>query len=65
MFALNVLSNRGQRCVFCGLNPSAFGARHMLVAGHIKPRKDSAPSEHLDPRLPLTLTPLNDHSVPT
>jgi hypothetical protein len=25
VFALNVLSNCGQRCVFCGLNPSAFG----------------------------------------
>lgn len=36
--------------VFCGLNPSAFVARRMLVAGHIKPGKDSAPSERLDPR---------------
>jgi hypothetical protein len=50
VFALNVLSNCGQRCVFCGLNPSAFGAKRMLVAGHIKPWKDSAPSERLDPR---------------
>jgi putative restriction endonuclease len=44
VFALNVLSNCGQRCVFCGLNPSTFGAKRMLVAGHIKPWKDSAPA---------------------
>jgi putative restriction endonuclease len=50
VFALNVLSNCDQRCIFCGLNPSAFGAGRMLVAGHIKPWKDSAPSERLDPR---------------
>ncbi len=48
VFAVNVLSNCGKRCVFCGLKPVAFGARRMLVAGHIKPWKDSAPSERLD-----------------
>jgi predicted restriction endonuclease len=57
VFALNVLSNCGQRCVFCGLNPSAFGAKRMLVAGHIKPWKDTAPSERLDPRNGLAACP--------
>src|ERR1019366_4801803 len=57
VFALNVLSNCGQRCVFCGLNPSAFSARRMLVAGHIKPWKDSEPSERLDPRNGLAACP--------
>jgi putative restriction endonuclease len=50
VFALNVLNNCGRRCVFCGLNPSAFGARRMLLAGHIKPWKDSPATERLDPR---------------
>ena len=65
MFVLNVLSHRGQRCVFCELNPSAFGARHMLVAGHIKPREDSAPSEHLDPRNGLAACPSHDVAFDT
>jgi putative restriction endonuclease len=60
VFALNVLSNCGQRCVFCGLSPSAFGAKRMLVAGHIKPWKDSAPSERLDPRNGLAACPSHD-----
>jgi putative restriction endonuclease len=50
LFAQNVLSNCGQRCVFCGPIPALFGARRMLVAGHTKPWKDSTPSERLDPR---------------
>jgi putative restriction endonuclease len=44
VFALNVLNNCGRRCVFCGLNPSAYGAKRMLLAGHIKPWKDSSPT---------------------
>jgi putative restriction endonuclease len=50
MFALHVLANCGSRCVFCGLSPASFGAKRMLLAGHIKPWKDSSPSERLDPR---------------
>ncbi len=50
VFAGQVLANCGGQCVFCGLRPSAFGARRMLLAGHIKPWKDSTPSERLDPR---------------
>ncbi len=65
VFALNVLSNCGQRCVFCGLNPSAFGARRMLVAGHIKPWKDSEPSERLDPRNGLAACPSHDVAFDT
>ena len=65
VFALNVLSNCGERCVFCGLNPSAFGAKRMLVAGHIKPWKDSAPSERLDPRNGLAACPSHDVAFDT
>jgi putative restriction endonuclease len=65
VFALNVLSNCGQRCVFCGLNPSTFGAKRMLVAGHIKPWKDSAPSERLDPRNGLAACPSHDVAFDT
>jgi putative restriction endonuclease len=65
VFALNVLSNCGQRCVFCGLNPSTFGARRMLVAGHIKPWKDSAPSERLDLRNGLAACPSHDVAFDT
>jgi putative restriction endonuclease len=65
VFALSVLSNCGQRCVFCGLNPSAFGAKRMLVAGHIKPWKDSAPSERLDPRNGLAACPSHDVAFDT
>jgi putative restriction endonuclease len=37
VFAQQVLANCGSRCVFCGLAPAAFGAKRMLLAGHIKP----------------------------
>ena len=50
VFAQHVLANCGGRCVFCGLNPAAFGAARMLLAGHIKPWKDSTPAERLDLR---------------
>jgi putative restriction endonuclease len=56
-----VLSNCGQRCVFCGLNPLPVGAKRMLVAGHIKPWKDNGPSERLDLRNGLAACP--DHDV--
>jgi len=41
VFAGQVLANCGGQCVFCGLRPGAFGAKRMLLAGHIKPWKDS------------------------
>jgi putative restriction endonuclease len=65
VFALNVLNNCGRRCVFCGLNPSAFGARRMLLAGHIKPWKDSSPTERLDPRNGLAACPTHDVAFDT
>jgi putative restriction endonuclease len=49
VFATQVLANCGGQCVFCGLRPAASWARRMLLAGHIKPWKDSTPSERLDP----------------
>ena len=65
LFAVNVLSNCGQRCVFCGLKPMTFGAKRMLLAGHIKPWKDSAPSERLDPRNGLAACPSHDVAFDT
>jgi putative restriction endonuclease len=50
VFASNVLANCGGQCVFCGLSPASFGVKKMLLAGHIKPWKDSSPTERLDPR---------------
>ena len=65
VFALHVLANCGSRCVFCGLNPAAFGARRMLLAGHIKPWKDSTPGERLDPRNGLAACPTHDVAFDT
>ena len=65
VFALNVMNNCGRRCVFCGLNPSAFGARKMLLAGHIKPWKDSSATERLDPRNGLAACPSHDVAFDT
>jgi putative restriction endonuclease len=65
VFALHVLRNCGSRCVFCGLNPAAFGAARMLLAGHIKPWKDSTPSERLDPRNGLAACPAHDVAFDT
>jgi putative restriction endonuclease len=59
-FAKNVLRNCGCRCVFCGLSPSVFGGRRMLVAGHIKPWRDSSPKERLDVRNGLAACPAHD-----
>jgi len=64
VFARQVLANCGSRCVFCGLSP-AFGARRMLLAGHIKPWKDSTPSERLDPRNGLAACPAHDVAFDT
>ena len=65
MFALNVLANCGGRCVFCGLNPGSFGAKRMLVAGHIKPWKDSTSTERLDLRNGLAACPSHDVAFDT
>jgi putative restriction endonuclease len=65
VFAQQVLTNCGSRCVFCGLQPAAFGARRMLLAGHIKPWKDSTPPERLDPRNGLAACPAHDVAFDT
>jgi putative restriction endonuclease len=65
VFALNVLANCGGRCVFCGLNPGSFGARRMLLAGHIKPWKDSTSAERLDLRNGLAACPSHDVAFDT
>ncbi len=65
VFAQNVLLNCGSQCVFCGLSPAAFGGRRMLLAGHIKPWKDSSPSERLDFRNGLAACPAHDAAFDT
>ena len=65
VFARYVLRNCGSRCVFCGFSPAAFGARRMLLAGHIKPWKDSTPGERLDPRNGLAACPAHDVAFDT
>ena len=65
VFARQVLANCGSRCVFCGLRPASFGATRMLLAGHIKPWKDSSPAERLDPRNGLAACPAHDVAFDT
>jgi len=65
VFARQVLANCGSQCVFCGLRPSSFGATRMLLAGHIKPWKDSTPAERLDPRNGLAACPAHDVAFDT
>lgn len=66
VFAQHVLANCGRRCVFCGLNPAAFGgASRLLSAGHIKPWKDSSHAERLDPRNGLAACPAHDVAFDT
>jgi putative restriction endonuclease len=65
VFAVQVLANCGGQCVFCGLRPAASWARRMLLAGHIKPWKDSTPSERLDPRNGLAACPAHDVAFDT
>ena len=65
VFALNVLNNCGRRCVFCGLSPSPLVARRMLLAGHIKPWRDSSAAERLDPRNGLAACPSHDVAFDT
>jgi putative restriction endonuclease len=65
VFAQQVLANCGSRCVFCGLRPAAFGGKRMLLAGHIKPWKDSTPSERLDPRNGLAACAAHDVAFDT
>jgi len=65
VFAQSVLRNCGSRCVFCGFSPAAFGAKRMLLAGHIKPWKDSTSTERIDPRNGLAACPPHDVAFDT
>jgi len=65
VFALSVLNNCGSRCVFCGFSPAGFGAKRMLLAGHIKPWKNSTAGERLDPRNGLAACPPHDVAFDT
>jgi putative restriction endonuclease len=64
VFARNVLDNCGHRCVFCGFAPPTGGKR-LLLAGHIKPWKDSAPGERLDLRNGLAACAAHDVAFDT
>lgn len=65
VFARDVLGNCANRCVFCGFSPAVFGGKKLLLAGHIKPWKDSTPSERLDPRNGLAACPAHDAAFDT
>jgi putative restriction endonuclease len=65
VFAQQVLANCGSPCAFCDLQPAAFGAKRMLLAGHIKPWKDSTLNEHGDPRNGLAACPTHDVAFDT
>ena len=65
VFARAVLGNCANRCVFCGFSPARFGGRKLLLAGHIKPWKDSTPGERLDPRNGLAACPAHDAAFDT
>jgi putative restriction endonuclease len=65
IFASAVLRNCGGQCVFCGFRPAAFGGKKMLLAGHIKPWKDSTPRERLDLRNGLAACPPHDVAFDT
>jgi putative restriction endonuclease len=61
VFARSVLANCGGRCVFCGFTTAAWADRKtLLLAGHIKPWKDSTPGERLDVRNGLAACPAHD-----
>jgi len=64
VFARDVLANCGNHCVFCGFNPPASGKR-LLLAGHIKPWRDSAPGERLDSRNGLAACAAHDVAFDT
>lgn len=65
IFASDVLRNCGKRCVFCGLQPSAFGGSRMLVAGHIKPWRACDDKERRDVRNGLAACPAHDVAFDT
>jgi putative restriction endonuclease len=65
VFAAHVLANCGSQCVFCGFRPAPAVAKRMLLAGHIKPWKDSTPAGRLGPRNGLAACPAHDVAFDT
>ena len=65
VFARNVLANCGNQCVFCGFSGAAFGGKRLLLAGHIKPWRDSTSSERLDPQNGLAACAAHDVAFDT
>ncbi len=59
-FARGVLHNCARRCVFCGMGIPKDDSPRMLVAGHIKPWRDSSHAERLDVRNGLAACPTHD-----
>jgi putative restriction endonuclease len=64
VFAGAVLTNCGHQCVFCGFSPPP-GSKRLLLAGHIKPWKDSSSGERLDARNGLSACALHDVAFDT
>jgi putative restriction endonuclease len=65
VFAGAVLTNCGNQCVFCGFSPTPSKGKRLLVAGHIKPWKDSSPRERLDARNGLAACAVHDVAFDT
>jgi putative restriction endonuclease len=65
VFAVSVLANCGHRCVFCGFAPPGDRPNRMLVAGHIKPWRDSSNRERRDHRNGLAACPTHDVAFDT
>ena len=65
VFAGAVLANCDHRCVFCGFSPAPSGGKRLLLAGHIKPWKDSSPRERLDARNGLAACAIHDAAFDT
>lgn len=61
-FARRVLTNSNFACVFCGLSARSAGlpSSRMLIASHIKPWRESAGDERVDPRNGLAACPTHD-----
>ncbi|WP_051359182.1 HNH endonuclease [Rhodococcus aetherivorans] len=66
-FAKAVLTNHGNRCVFCGMGSVIGGRRwpRLLPASHIKPWRDSTNKERLDHLNGLTACPTHDVAFDT
>lgn len=66
-FAGQVLANHGLQCGFCGLRQldARPGVRGLISASHIKPWRQSSPSERLDARNGIAACPTHDVAFDT